>query len=331
MAWFELARLAVFFYCFCSFVCVCRSFNAAGPVSLRTGFLCLTPARARIFVSSFEWQYLRHRGLLAASQRPRPPPRPEPRERAQSQEFSSSLAALERRNANGDASKNGSDFRHADAGEARRAGTTGGAVAETEEVEDAVGRACVSSLLGGSGRGRGERQQQRRGSRSTTSTASGMDEQAGREISDIDRRLGELHEFLKRAKEGGLGALPLPPPPPPATTESQPSQPTSVVDSFSATRPPPAAATVDEGERLSEATVVAAESAVVELREEESPSPPAADRVGHAGGSPSKGGGSRSIDEDGADAVCNWQEGGGAGDGSEAGSGAWRGDDIEEE
>lgn len=33
----------------------------------------------------------------------------------------------------------------------------------------------------------------------------------GREISDIDRRLGELHEFLKRAKAGGV---PLPPPSP---------------------------------------------------------------------------------------------------------------------
>ncbi|CAN0194090.1 unnamed protein product, partial [Ectocarpus sp. 12 AP-2014] len=46
----------------------------------------------------------------------------------------------------------------------------------------------------------------------------GGEMEAGREISDIDRRLGELHEFLKRAKEGGgVGAglsLPLPPPPP---------------------------------------------------------------------------------------------------------------------
>ncbi|CAM9760289.1 unnamed protein product [Scytosiphon promiscuus] len=29
--------------------------------------------------------------------------------------------------------------------------------------------------------------------------------EAGREISDIDRRLGELHDFLRRAKEGGVG------------------------------------------------------------------------------------------------------------------------------
>ena len=39
----------------------------------------------------------------------------------------------------------------------------------------------------------------------------------GRDISDIDRRLGELHEFLMRAKAGGGGArvpLPLPVPPP---------------------------------------------------------------------------------------------------------------------
>lgn len=41
----------------------------------------------------------------------------------------------------------------------------------------------------------------------------------GREISDIDRRLGELHEFLKRAKAGGIAgareAKDLPPPRPP--------------------------------------------------------------------------------------------------------------------
>ena len=38
--------------------------------------------------------------------------------------------------------------------------------------------------------------------------------EAGREITDIDRRLGELHEFLKRAKAGvGTGVrVPLPPP-----------------------------------------------------------------------------------------------------------------------
>lgn len=46
------------------------------------------------------------------------------------------------------------------------------------------------------------------------------DREAGREISDIDRRLGELHEFLRRAKAGGGGGAggggsPLPPPPGP--------------------------------------------------------------------------------------------------------------------
>ncbi|CAM9773157.1 unnamed protein product [Ectocarpus sp. 13 AM-2016] len=62
----------------------------------------------------------------------------------------------------------------------------------------------------------------------------GGEMEAGREISDIDRRLGELHEFLKRAKEGGgVGAglpLPLPPPPPSevcaeAATEASASSP----------------------------------------------------------------------------------------------------------
>ncbi|CAM9819590.1 unnamed protein product [Ectocarpus fasciculatus] len=67
----------------------------------------------------------------------------------------------------------------------------------------------------------------------------GSEMEAGREISDIDRRLGELHEFLKRAKEGrggeGVGAglpLPLPPPPPPeegAAAATEASAPPPVV------------------------------------------------------------------------------------------------------
>jgi len=66
---------------------------------------------------------------------------------------------------------------------------------------------------------------QDRGSSRRDHRASGADTDAGREISDIDRRLGELHEFLRRAKEGGVGGLPLPPlpphPPPPPLTPAE--------------------------------------------------------------------------------------------------------------
>lgn len=48
--------------------------------------------------------------------------------------------------------------------------------------------------------------------------------EAGREISDIDRRLGELHEFLRRAKAGSTGGvLPLPLPPPVAAVQTHPA------------------------------------------------------------------------------------------------------------
>lgn len=53
---------------------------------------------------------------------------------------------------------------------------------------------------------------------------------AVRDISDIDRRLGELHDFLRRAKAGGGGAgagVPLPFPLPPPVAGSRPANSTA--------------------------------------------------------------------------------------------------------
>eukprot|EP00903_Cladosiphon_okamuranus_P009943 g9436.t3 len=215
-----------------------------------------------------------------------------------SQELSTSLAASRKSSTNGDSHGSASNFRPVNTAEKRRADTTGDHPASAGD--QACRRNHLSSL-----RGEGNPQQHR----NSISPAAGMDAQAGREISDIDRRLGELHEFLKRAKEGGLGALPLPPPPPPVTTKSLSSQPASKLDASTAVMSPPAEA---------------AESAAFELRAEESRSPPAADSGGRVGRP-------RSIDEDDADVLQRWQEGGGAGQGSAAKAGAWRVDEIQQQ
>ena len=228
--------------------------------------------------------------------------------------------ALRKNNANGDSYSSGGSFRHASGGEGGRSAETTAGDSTTGEGERARRRHVAPSVGE-------EKQRQQRQRQSGAATAPDMDAQAGREISDIDRRLGELHEFLKRAKEGGLGALPLPPPPP-LTAESRLSQSPSVVDPSGSMRPPPAAEAGDEEARSSVPTAAAAaaagaESTALELRDERSQSPPATDVGGQVGGL-QKSGGSGGVD----DAVHSWQEAGGAGHGTAAGGGDWHVDDV---
>lgn len=248
-------------------------------------------------------------------------------ERWQSQELSSSLTALRKSRPTGDGySSGGSSRRGVSRGAGRVAEREWPAAEEEEEGE--ARRAHVFSTSGGVE----ERKQQRRQGSATAVAAPTMDPLAGREISDIDRRLGELHEFLKRAKEGGLGALPLPPAPP-STAESRSPRPlASVIAPEVAVSPPPAGGAAgdddEDAARLSGSIpAAAAESRTFELSEEKSqssPPPPAADVAGQVGGVQRKSG-SRSVDDgDDAGVVENWQQGGGAG------SGAWHVDEVEE-
>lgn len=224
----------------------------------------------------------------------------------QSQELSSSLATRRESNANGDSYGSGSGFRHTNTG-----GGRGAEAAVGEEGAAAEGGGEARRAYGSSSGADEEKPPQRR---SSTAAASGADAQAGREISDIDRRLGELHEFLKKAKEGGLGALPLPPPPPTTTTTTSTVEPrrSQAAAASAATSPPPTAAAGNEGVRLSGFTA-AAESTMLELLEDKPRSPSAAGMGGEVGRVSRRNGGSGSSNNDGG--VPNWQ-GGGAGEGA---------------